>query len=83
MSSSDVEIAGFGNSDSEPDTPRQVYVTPTSPGPARATLTSILRLFSSTKKLITLESSRLAEEVIEVSECLKNWSGPWANSPAS
>jgi hypothetical protein len=31
------------------------------------------RVFSSTKKLITPERNRLAEEIIEASECLKNW----------
>ena len=31
------------------------------------------RVFSSTKKLITSERNRLAEEIIEASECLKNW----------
>jgi uncharacterized protein (DUF488 family) len=31
------------------------------------------RVFSCTKKLITPESNRLAEEIIEASECLKNW----------
>ena len=31
------------------------------------------RAFSSTKKLITLERNRLAEDIIEASECLKNW----------
>jgi hypothetical protein len=30
-------------------------------------------VFSSTKKLITPERNRLAEEIIEASECLKNW----------
>jgi hypothetical protein len=30
------------------------------------------RVFSSTKKLITPEKDRLAE-IIEASECLKNW----------
>jgi hypothetical protein len=33
------------------------------------------RVFSSTKKLITSERNRLAEEIIEASECLKNWWG--------
>ena len=33
------------------------------------------RVFSSTKKLITPERSQLAEDIIEVSECLKNWWG--------
>ena len=33
------------------------------------------RVFSSTKKLITPERNRLAEEIIEASECLKNWWG--------
>ena len=28
---------------------------------------------TSTKKLITPERNRLAEEIIEASECLKNW----------
>jgi hypothetical protein len=31
------------------------------------------RVFSNTKKLITPERNRLVEEIIEVSECLKNW----------
>jgi hypothetical protein len=31
------------------------------------------RVFSSTKKLITLERNRLVEEIIEASERLKNW----------
>jgi hypothetical protein len=31
------------------------------------------RVFSSTKKLITPERNRLAEEIIEASERLKNW----------
>ena len=31
------------------------------------------RVFSSTKKLITPERNRLAEEIIEASECMKNW----------
>src|SRR5947209_19682317 len=31
------------------------------------------RVFSSTKKLITPERNRLAEEIIEASKCLKNW----------
>jgi hypothetical protein len=31
------------------------------------------RVFSSIKKLITPERNRLAEEIIEVFECLKNW----------
>jgi hypothetical protein len=31
------------------------------------------RVFSSTKKLITPERNHLAEEIIEASECLKNW----------
>jgi hAT family C-terminal dimerisation region len=31
------------------------------------------RVFSSTKKLITSERNRLAEDIIEASECLKNW----------
>jgi hypothetical protein len=31
------------------------------------------RVFSSTKKLVTPERNRLAEEIIEASECLKNW----------
>jgi hypothetical protein len=30
------------------------------------------KVFSSTKKLITLERNRLAEEIIEAFECLKN-----------
>jgi hypothetical protein len=33
------------------------------------------RIFSSIKKLITLERNRLYEQIIEVSEYLKNW---WA-----
>ena len=33
------------------------------------------RGFSSTKKLITPERNRLAEDIIEASECLKNWWG--------
>jgi hypothetical protein len=33
------------------------------------------RVFSSTKKLITPEWNRLVEDVIEASECLKNWRG--------
>ena len=33
------------------------------------------KVFSSTKKLITPERDRLAEEIIEASECLKNWWG--------
>jgi hypothetical protein len=32
-------------------------------------------VFSRTKKLITPERKRLAEDVIEASECLKNWWG--------
>jgi hypothetical protein len=32
-------------------------------------------VFSRTKKLITPERKRLAEDVIEESECLKNWWG--------
>jgi len=31
------------------------------------------RVFSSAKKLITPERNRLAEDIIEASECLKNW----------
>jgi hypothetical protein len=31
------------------------------------------RVFSSAKKLITPERNRLAEEITEASECLKNW----------
>jgi hypothetical protein len=31
------------------------------------------RIFSSTKKLITPERNRLHEQIIEASECLKNW----------
>jgi hypothetical protein len=31
------------------------------------------RVFSSTKKLIIPERNWLAEEIIEASECLKNW----------
>ena len=31
------------------------------------------RVFSSTKKRITPERNRLAEDIIEASECLKNW----------
>jgi hypothetical protein len=31
------------------------------------------RVFSSVKKLITPERSRLYPEIIEASECLKNW----------
>ena len=31
------------------------------------------KVFSSTKKLINPERNRLAEEIIEASECLKNW----------
>jgi hAT family C-terminal dimerisation region len=31
------------------------------------------RVFSSTKKLITPERNYLIEEIIEASECLKNW----------
>jgi hypothetical protein len=31
------------------------------------------KVFSSTKKLIALERNRLAEEIIEASECLRNW----------
>jgi hypothetical protein len=31
------------------------------------------RVFSNTKKLITPERSRLAEDIIEASEYLKNW----------
>jgi len=31
------------------------------------------RVFSSTKKLILLERNRLIEDIIEASECLKNW----------
>jgi hypothetical protein len=31
------------------------------------------RVFSSTKKLSIPERNRLAEEIIEASECLKNW----------
>jgi hAT family C-terminal dimerisation region len=31
------------------------------------------RVFSSTKNLITFERNRLAEDIIEASECLKNW----------
>jgi hypothetical protein len=34
-----------------------------------------VRVFSSTKKLITLERNCLAEDIIEASECLKNWWG--------
>ena len=33
------------------------------------------RVCSSTKKLITSERNRLAEEIIEASACLKNWRG--------
>jgi hypothetical protein len=35
------------------------------------------RVISSTKKLITPERSRLAGEIIEASECLKNWWDRW------
>lgn len=31
------------------------------------------RVFNSTKKLITQERNRLTEDIIEGSECLKNW----------
>jgi hypothetical protein len=31
------------------------------------------RVFSSIKKLVTPERNRLTEEIIEASECLKNW----------
>ena len=31
------------------------------------------RVFSSTKKLLAPERSRLAPDIIETSECLKNW----------
>ena len=31
------------------------------------------RVFSSAKKLITPERNRLNEQIIEASECLKNW----------
>jgi hAT family C-terminal dimerisation region len=31
------------------------------------------RMFSSAKKLISPERNRLHEEMIEASECLKNW----------
>jgi hypothetical protein len=31
------------------------------------------RVFSGTKKLITSERNRLTEDIIEASECLKNW----------
>ena len=31
------------------------------------------RVFSSTKKLITPEWNRLTDNIIEASECLKNW----------
>jgi hypothetical protein len=31
------------------------------------------RVFSSTKKLLTPERSRLQPDIIEASECLKNW----------
>ena len=31
------------------------------------------RVFSSAKKLITPERNRLHEQIIEASECLKNW----------
>ena len=31
------------------------------------------RVFSSTKKLILAERNRLTEDIIEASECLKNW----------
>ena len=31
------------------------------------------RIFSSTKKLITPERNRMHEQIIEASECLKNW----------
>ena len=31
------------------------------------------RVFSSTKKLLTPERSRLAPDIIEASQCLKNW----------
>lgn len=33
------------------------------------------KVFSSIKKLITPEENRLAEDIIETSECLKNWWG--------
>jgi hypothetical protein len=36
------------------------------------------RVFSSTKKLITPERNRLAEDIIEASESLKNW---WDRGP--
>lgn len=31
------------------------------------------RVFGNTKELITLERNRLAEDIIEASESLKNW----------
>jgi hypothetical protein len=34
------------------------------------------RVFSSAKKLITAERNRLANDIIEASECLKNWWDP-------
>jgi hypothetical protein len=37
------------------------------------------RIFTSAKKLITPEWNRMHEQIIEASERLKNWWGPWAN----
>ena len=39
--------------------------------------TECKRVFSSTKKLITPERNHLAGEIIEASECLKNWWDRW------
>jgi hypothetical protein len=115
MYSSDVEMPGSSNLDSEPDTPGQVCIAPnvaaasesyvhSDPTPildpkafnpiswsdnAKPTFPSLHlyafdtlaipamyteceRVFSSTKKLTIPERNSLAEEIIEVSECLKN-----------
>jgi hypothetical protein len=38
-------------------------------------LQSVRGVFRNAKKPITLERKRLAEDIIEASECLKNWWG--------
>ena len=86
MSSSGIEMVD--SSQSERELPQQlveVDVTVAAayrPGPERLTYMTLAilvmsaeceRVFSSAEKLVTPERNRLAEEIIEASECLKNW----------
>jgi hypothetical protein len=78
--SSDVEMDDSSQSGTEiepvvaiaPDIPTLcLYASDTLAIPAMSA--ECERVFSSTKKLITPERNRLTEEIIEASECLKNW----------